>query len=52
MSEIETKKAEVYDLMIQQTTLNNQLQALNQVINQKVQEIQKMSDSETRKEDK
>ncbi len=52
MSEIETKKAEVYDLMMQQAQMNTQLQNLTQVINQKVQEIQKMSDSETRKEDK
>ncbi len=52
MSEIEAKKSEVYDLMMQQAQVNTQLQNLTQVINQKVNEIQKMSDSETRKENK
>lgn len=40
--DIAEKKAEVYDLIMQQQALQNQLQALNQVINQKVAEINKL----------
>lgn len=41
MSDIEKKKAEVYDLIMQQQELQNKLNAINQIINQKIAEINK-----------
>ena len=45
--EIIKKKAEVYDLIIKQQDLQNQLNALNQLINQKVAEIGKLENEKT-----
>jgi len=42
MDKIKSEKAEVYDLIMQQSQLQSQLQSLNRVINQKVQQINKL----------
>lgn len=50
MSEIDKKKAEVYDLIMEQQELQNKLNNLNQIINQKIIEINKLL--EEKKQDK
>ena len=50
--EIVKKKAEVYDLIMQKQDLENRLNALNQVILQKIQEINLLQSKEnTRNEE-
>ena len=46
------KKAEVYDLIMQKQDLENRLNALNQAIIQKIQEINLLQSKESTKDEK